>query len=180
MNNASIKTLGRVLLPVGVFSLAYGLHYLWFSTHPEPKTVEQCCAGSCELPSAWDRYIQSQDYLIGYSCALGFAFSADALRRFIELRSVAARNAATGSFGLTALFCGGACFLLGCCGSPMLGVWLTLFGANVLPMAKPIAAGVATIAVAVAAWWSYRQQTQQCCAPGVSCQSTTTELTAPR
>jgi len=172
VSNASIKKFGSIALPIGVFCLAYGLHYFWFSTHPEPKTVEQCCAGSCELPAAWDRYIQSHEYLIGYMCALGFAFSADALRRFIELRSIAARNTAAGSFGLTALFSGAACFLLGCCGSPMLGVWLTLFGANVLPMAKPIAAGVATIAVALSAWWTYRKQAQSCCAPGASCQST--------
>ncbi|MBX9685245.1 MAG: hypothetical protein K2X27_01010 [Candidatus Obscuribacterales bacterium] len=178
MNNASIKTLGRVLLPVGVFCLAYGLHYLWFSTHPEPlKLPQDICEDGCNLPSMWDRYIQTQNYLLGYSCALGFAFAADALRRYIELHSTSARNMAAGSAGITALFCGGACFLFGCCGSPMLGVWLTLFGANVLPMAKPIAAGVATIAVAIAAWWSYRKQAQPCCAPGASCQSTTTTAT---
>lgn len=172
MNHQSIKTLGRVLLPVSVFCLAYGLHYAWFSTHPEPvKLTQDICEDGCNLPSMWDRYIQTQSYLLGYTCALGFAFAADALRRYVELRSIAARNMAAGSFGLTALFGGGACFLLGCCGSPTLPVWLTLFGSNALPMAKPIAAGISTVAVAAAFWWSYQKQTVLCCAPGVSCSS---------
>ncbi|MBI2811379.1 MAG: hypothetical protein HYX67_11190 [Candidatus Melainabacteria bacterium] len=170
MKNTTIKSLGKWLLPVGVFCLAYGLHYLWFSAYPELLTQDVCEDG-CNLPSMLDRYIQTQNYLLGYSCALGFAFAADSLRRYIDIRSTAARNMAAGSAGLTALFCGGGCFLLGCCGSPMLGIWLTLFGANVLPMAKLISAGIATLAVSAAVWWNYRNNSEQCCVvPGSSCE----------
>jgi hypothetical protein len=50
------------------------------------------------------------------------------------------------------------CFLVGCCGSPMLVVYLSLFGAWFLPLAKPLVAVVTTISIAAAWWWMRRKQ----------------------
>ena len=49
------------------------------------------------------------------------------------------------------------CFLVGCCGSPMLGVYLSLFGAAFLPFAKPLAAGLSTLLILGSYWWMRRQ-----------------------
>ena len=48
------------------------------------------------------------------------------------------------------------CFLVGCCGSPMLGVYLSLFGAAFLPFAKPLVAGISTLLIMGSYLWLRR------------------------
>ena len=58
------------------------------------------------------------------------------------------------------------CFLAGCCGSPMLGVYLSLFGASFLPWAKPLVAGLTTAMIAGSYWWMRRRERACCGAAG--------------
>lgn len=44
------------------------------------------------------------------------------------------------------------CFLLGCCGSPMLGVYLALFGAKALGAGKPLMAGITLLSTGCGYW----------------------------
>ena len=52
---------------------------------------------------------------------------------------------------LVGVLYGAGCFLIGCCGSPMLAVYLSLFGATVLGFLKPLVAIVTTLSVAASA-----------------------------
>ena len=47
----------------------------------------------------------------------------------------------------------GGCFLIGCCGSPMLAVYLSLFGAKALGLGKPLMALVTLVSVSCGYWY---------------------------
>ena len=68
----------------------------------------------------------------------------------------AARTLAIGGVTLSGFLAVAGCFLLGCCGSPMLAVYLSLFGASFLPFARPLVAGVTTITIIVGWFWMNR------------------------
>ena len=86
------------------------------------------------------------------------SFAACALRRYRERRLCAARNLAIGGVTFSGFLAVAGCFMLGCCGSPMLVVYLNLFGAAFLPLAKPLMAGVTAVSLAVAWWWLTRRE----------------------
>jgi hypothetical protein len=91
-------------------------------------------------PLGLGAYWRGQDYFIGFSYALAAAFAAWALSRsilFRQGRTVTAGAAAGGLTLLGALMAGG-CFLIGCCGSPMLAVYLSLFGAKAFGLRQTI------------------------------------------
>ena len=75
-------------------------------------------------PLGLGAYWRGQNYFIGLSYALAVAFAAWALSRSILFRQGRAVTAGAAAGGLTflgALMAGG-CFLIGCCGSPILAV----------------------------------------------------------
>ena len=51
----------------------------------------------------------------------------------------------------------GGCFLIGCCGSPMLAVYLSLFGAKALGLGKPLMALVTLVSVNCGYWYFSRR-----------------------
>jgi hypothetical protein len=145
------------LIPAVVFVAIFVAHALYVGA----------CAASA--PSGWTdfginahvvgalglgAYWRGQDYLIGFSYALAGAFATWALSRsilFRQGRTVTAGAAAGGVTLLGALMAGG-CFLIGCCGSPMLTVYLSLFGAKALGLGKPLMALVTLVSVSCAYW----------------------------
>lgn len=92
-------------------------------------------------------YLKAQDYFLSFAYALAFAFGVYALTQLRRSRQRAAAGAVAG-FGLGSLLLAAGCFLVGCCGSPMLAVWLGLFGAKALGFAKPLVAVVTALSVA--------------------------------
>ena len=80
-------------------------------------------------------YFSNGEYLIGASYALAAAFSIYALARFVRNRNKGIAGV-LGGMTLTGVLYVGGCFLLGCCGSPMLAVYLTLFGSKFLGFTK--------------------------------------------
>lgn len=70
----------------------------------------------------------------------------------------AARNLAIGGVTLSGVLAVAGCFLLGCCGSPMLAVYLSLFGAAFLPFAKPLVAGLTAASLVAGWWWMKRRE----------------------
>jgi hypothetical protein len=118
-------------------------------------------------------YWRGQDYFIGFSYALAAAFAAWALTRsilFRQGRTVTAGAAAGGLTLLGALMAGG-CFLIGCCGSPMLAVYLSLFGAKALGLGKPLMALITLVSVSCGYWCLSRRFVRgsacvdNCCSP---------------
>ena len=86
--------------------------------------------------------LAGQDYFIGFAYALGASFTAWALTRCISFRHarVGAGGAAVGGITLVGVLMAGGCFLIRCCGSPMLAVYMSLFGSRALGVGKPLTA----------------------------------------
>jgi hypothetical protein len=100
-------------------------------------------------PLGLEAYWRGQDYFIGFSYALSAAFAAWALTRSILFRrgGTVTAGAAAGGVTLLGVLMAGGCFLIGCCGSPMLAVYLSLFGAKALGLGKPLMALITLVSV---------------------------------
>ncbi len=151
--------LRRLVLPLIVFVGVAILHFIWVGLFPEENpTQQQWAAIPTTVETGWWRaYVETQSYWLGYSYALAFSFAMVALRWYREQGDCTSRNAVIGGFTFSGLLAVGGCFLIGCCGSPMLIVYMNLFGAAFLPLAKPLMAGITTISIAVAWIWMYRK-----------------------
>ena len=147
----------RRLLPVVVFLAIFVVHALYVgscATSPPPGWTDFSITADAAGPLGLGAYWHGQDYFIGFSYALGAAFAAWALIRSIFLnqeRTVAA-GAAAGGITLVGILMAGGCFLIGCCGSPMLAVYLSLFGAKALGLGKPLTA-LFTLASVGCSYW---------------------------
>lgn len=159
----AVPAIRHALLPCAVFLAVVLLHYLWLGAFPERNAAQARweTVGAPPVTSWFNRYIETQGYWMGYSYALPLAFAAVALRRYRECReqrACAARNVAIGDVTLSGVVAAAGCFLTGCCGSPMLGVYLSYFGASFLPLVKPLIAGITTLMVAFSYyWWIWRR-----------------------
>jgi hypothetical protein len=150
--------LRRALLPLGVFLGVIIVHYLWSGLFPEHDPLQDRWASLPVAESSWwPRYLETSGYWLGYSYALSLAFAAAALRRYREDRFCQVRNIAIGGVTFSGFLAVVGCFLVGCCGSPMLVVYLSLFGASFLPLAKPLLAILTTISILGAWWWLNRR-----------------------
>ena len=145
----------RAALPVMVFVVVALVHFLWTNVFPEqsPAQTRWATVLPVEEPSWTGRYVEGQNYWLGYSYALSFAFAAFTFRRYKETNSLSGKTLALGGVTFSGFIAFAGCFLLGCCGSPMLTVYLRLFGAGFLPLAKPLIAVMTTAFVATSWWW---------------------------
>ena len=150
----------RAIMPAAVFISVIAVHLVWSGLFPEEHPAQEKWVSLFpEEQSSWlSAYIEHQNYWLGYSYALALTFAAVAIRRFRENRTGADRGFAIGGITLTGVLAATGCFLIGCCGSPMLVVYLNLFGAAFLPLAKPLMATISTVTV-VAVWiWVNRRR----------------------
>jgi len=164
--------LRRLLLPALVFVTVGIIHFVWLGVFPARNATQDRwqTVVTEESPSWLNRYWETQSYWLGYSYGLSLAFAGVALRRYREQRTCADRNLAIGGVTLSGFLAFAGCFLVGCCGSPMLGVYLSLFGASFLPWAKPLVAGLTTVLIAASYWWMWSRSWKQnscepCCTP---------------
>jgi hypothetical protein len=145
----------RAILPLGVFLAVALVHYVLVGLFTARDAAQdRWVAVPAVAGASWlQRYLETGSYWLGYSYALSLAFAALALRRYREDRQCAARTLAIGGVTLSGFLAVAGCYLIGCCGSPMLAVYLSLFGATFLPFAKPLVAGLATLSILAAWWW---------------------------
>jgi hypothetical protein len=153
------------LIPAVVFIAIFVAHALYVgacaASAPSGWTdfgISAHVAGPLGLGAYW----RGQDYFIGFSYALAAAFATWSLSRsilFRQGRTITAGAAAGGVTLLGALMAGG-CFLIGCCGSPMLAVYLSLFGAKALGLGKPFMALVTLVSVSCGYWFLSRRFTR--------------------
>ncbi len=108
-------------------------------------------------------YLQGQDYYVGFSYALGAAFAAWAIGRFLRSRQTAMAAGTVGSITFVGVLMAAGCFMIGCCGSPMLAVYLGIFGAKALGIGKPLMALVSLISVDVGYWYLSRRARKEIC-----------------
>lgn len=156
------QKLRRFLLPLAVFLGVAAAHFVWSGLFPEVDPAQSRWAS---LPgagsSSWlNHYLETQGYWLGYSYALSLAFVTAALRRYREERFCSAKTLVFGGVTLSGFSALAGCFLVGCCGSPMLVIYLSLFGAWFLPLAKPLVAVVTTLSIIGAWWWMQRRHRQ--------------------
>ena len=111
----------------------------------------------------FESYLNEQDFYMGFSYALGAAFAAWAIGQFIRTRQAAMATGAVGSITFVGVLMAAGCFLIGCCGSPMLGVYLGLFGAKALGIGKPLMTVVTVISVGWGYWYLSRRAYKGLC-----------------
>ena len=131
------------LLPLFSFAVVFILHALYLRRLAALPTDGWADSNLVADSSLWGLkpYLEGQDYFMGFSYALGAAFAVWAVGQFIFSRQkAAAAGAAAGSLTLVGALMAGGCFLIGCCGSPMLGVYMGIFGAKALGAGKPLMA----------------------------------------
>jgi hypothetical protein len=153
----SARRIRRALLPIGAFFLVFSIHYLWLVIFPEQDPAQAKWVVLPQETSHLRNYIETQSYWLGYAYSLSIAFATVVLRRYRESRCGISRNLAVGGVTFSGLLVASGCFLIGCCGSPMLVVWLNLFGVKFLPLAKPFVAFLTTITLGAAWWWMERR-----------------------
>lgn len=170
----------RWLLPTGVFVAVVLVHFLYLAFFPERDPAQTRWATVPVRENAWFKtYIETQSYWLGFSYGFSLAFAVAAFRRYREGRSCTARNMVIGGVSFTGVLSVVGCYLLGCCGSPMLGVYISLFGAAFVPWAKPLAAALTVLSIGTAWWWMNRRLARSespatdgaCSGPNCNCQA---------
>lgn len=122
-----------------------------------------------EVNPYW-QYFERQEFFLGLSFALTAAFTAYTITNFIEKRRLGIAGT-VGGLTLAGVLYFAGCFLTGCCGSPMLAVYLSLFGSSMLGFAKPLTAGLTAISVVVGfVWISKNNKTKVCSSNDVCCE----------
>lgn len=162
----------RAAMPLTVFVAVAAIHFLWLGIFPEQDPAQSRWVTVDLSQDSWlTRYVEGGNYWLGFSYGLSLAFAAVALRRYREARFCAARNVAIGGVTLSGALSVAGCYLLGCCGSPMLAVYLSLFGAAFVPLAKPLVAGVTLLSILLGWWWMNCRALapSDSCAPGGAC-----------
>ena len=97
--------------------------------------------------SFWERYIIGKDYFVSFSYALSASFAVWATARFVYSRRRAAAIGAFGGVSLVTVLAAAGCFLIGCCGSPMLPIYISLFGSQAAGIGKPLMALISLISI---------------------------------
>ena len=112
-------------------------------------------------------YFSKQEYFLGISYGLAGAFIVYSILIFLSNRKKGMAGVA-GGITLSGLLYAAGCFFLGCCGSPMLAVYLGLFGPSFLGFTKPLIALVTVISVILGYIW-LNKQNKKCCEDRNSC-----------
>lgn len=151
----------KLMFPFAVFVGVWALHYSWLIFFPEQDPAQSLWAPVENEQSWFQRYVESQSYFLSFSYSLSFAFAMYALRKYREDRYCSSKRIVIGGFSFSGILAVAGCYLIGCCGSPMLAVYLSFFGAWFLPFAKPLIALI-TIAFIAGAWlWMRRREKQE-------------------
>jgi len=143
-----LRPSSRWFWPAATFLLVATAHFVWSNLFPDRDPAQSAWLSVAQLAprTSWlARYLDTESYWLGYSYAASLAFATAAFLKYRRERHCAARNLAIGGVTLSGFLGVAACFLVGCCGSPMLVVYLSLFGAGFLPFAKPAVAGLTTL-----------------------------------
>jgi len=137
----------RKVLPVTTGLIVFGAHVAWYVLFPEPNDS----GWGNVVPSFSDSmqtYVACGACWLGASYAISAAFTAYALLIFRENRRKAAAGAVGGLAAMGALYAVG-CFAIGCCGSPMLPIYLSLLGGKVAGIGGPVMFGLTLLSVGI-------------------------------
>jgi len=102
--------------------------------------------------SRLSRYVESGNAWLGLSYGLSGAFAVWCFGRVLAMRRQAVA-ASAGGLTLSGVLAAGVCFLTGCCGSPMLPIYVGLLGPNFLSVTKPLTFAITLLSIAVGYYW---------------------------
>ena len=141
-----------------MFVLVASAHFSLVGLFPERDPAQDLWVSMVPVERSWFRsYLEAQSYWLGYSYAIALSFATATFRRYRERKQCTDRNLAIGGVTFSGFLAVAGCFLIGCCGSPMLAVYVSLFGASFLPLARPLVALITTATV-LAGWvWMNRR-----------------------
>jgi hypothetical protein len=115
--------------------------------------------------SFWQSYIIGQDYFVSFSYALSASFAVWATARFVYFRRQAAAIGAFGGVSLLTLLAAAGCFLIGCCGSPMLPIYISFFGSKAAGIGKPLMALISLTSIVCGYLYVKRRPECRCTDP---------------
>jgi hypothetical protein len=138
--------------------------YLWYVTIAPQKDWADNFNPSVNF---WQSYMMSQDYFVSFSYALSASFAVWATARFMYSRRRAAAVGAFGGVSLVTLLAAAGCFLIGCCGSPMLPIYVSLFGSKAAGIGKPLMALISLISIGGGYLYVVRRPECNCTAPEI-------------
>jgi hypothetical protein len=145
----------KIIIIIGFF-LTLFIQVIWISKDLNPKTQwADVKAVSENNVSGYEIYFQDGEYYFGLSYAIAIAFTLFALSRL----KVDRKKGATGFLGgitFSALLATFGCFIIGCCGSPMAIVYISMFGSSYLKIAKPLILIITLLSVI----YAYRKMTK--------------------
>ncbi|MBF0560162.1 MAG: hypothetical protein HQL08_15440 [Nitrospirae bacterium] len=151
----------KLFYPKLAFVVVFSLHAVYSiasTAHMSQQWVQ------LENVNPFWSYISRQDYLLDLSYAIASAFTLYAVLQFSRGRKGSLTGVIGGS-ALTGFLYFAGCFLLGCCGSPMLIVYLNLFGSSFLGFTKHLTLALTIISVVIGYFWMERKikTSSSCC-----------------
>lgn len=156
----------KLFYPMLAFVVVFSIHAVYSiaaTAHMTQQWVQM------ENVNPFWSYITRQDYLLGLSYAVAGAFTLYAVLQYSQGRKGSLTGVIGGS-ALTGLLYFAGCFLLGCCGSPMLIVYLNLFGSSFLGFTKHLTLALTITSVVIGYFWMERKtKAASSCCEGNKC-----------
>lgn len=140
----------KVLLIASVF-ITILLSHFFFTTGSQSSTATGGWAVyQFDAPAEprLDLYFAPGLYWLGLSYAISGAFAVWCFSMLLAMR-----RAAIGGLTFSAAMWAGLCFLTGCCGSPMLPLYLGLFGPKFIDMTRPLVFVFTLVSILVGYAW---------------------------
>lgn len=106
--------------------------------------------------SRFARYTGPGEHWLGLSYALAGSFATFCFGRILRMRREALTESA-GGLTLSGVLWASVCFLTGCCGSPMLPIYLGLFGPKFMSITKPLTFGLTLLSIIVGYAWMLKR-----------------------
>ena len=155
------------ILAAVVFVAVFLVHASWNQPSPGGEGGVTGAVPEEKCAETQVSYESSGAIWLGLSYASAGAFAAFCLGRLYQDR----KGALAGTVG--GLTLGGfvyvaGCFMLGCCGSPMLGVYVGLLGPRFLGFAKPLVLVITLVSIAIGYVCIIRRRACAC-APAETC-----------
>ena len=144
------------LLPSAIFLATLVLHFAWLRLFPDRPAAQSQWLVDILPPLTPTEYIANGDHWIGMSYGVMLVFSIVTFHIYRTTRICGAQTMALGGVTVTGLFAVLGCFLIGCCGSPMLAVYIAFFGLSFLSIAKPLIFLATTLSAVGGGLWLCR------------------------
>lgn len=136
----------RKAAPVLAGLAAFLAYAGWIVLRPEASMAPGWAVAADPLADRIRAFLSGDSFWMGASYALSAGFTVFALLVFRGNRKRAAVGAA-GGIAMAGAIYGLGCFFLGCCGSPMLAIYVGLLGAKWAKVTGPLMLGVTLASV---------------------------------